>query len=105
MSAKSQGVTDTVRVYKPTMDKIMADLDRLEICLVDVENLRLGYTTCKEERLILRNVANTLYINNKELTEQINDVTAKNQRLKRKRITWGIVGIIIGASGYAIFVK
>jgi len=102
LNSSSQTVTrtDSVCFSVEVAAKIMADLDMLEICIMDVENLRIGYSTCKEEINILREVANTLYINNKELTEQINDTEAKNQQLKRKRIMWGIAGFAAGLIVY-----
>lgn len=42
---------------------------------------------------------------NEDLTKQLNDTKAKNQALKRKRLIWGLTGVIVGGAGYAIFVK
>jgi len=107
-SGLSQSATkkDSVCFSIETAAKIMADIDRLEICIRETNNLNtVVVPALKESVLILKADLKAAINQNQTLTNDLNDCQANERSLKRKRIWWGIGGVVIGAVTYAYLSK
>jgi len=104
LSSYSQTATkkDSVCLSFEVAAKIMADLQRLEVCMADVENKNNIIAASIEKNVTLSQEVAIKDQNIKRLTEKLNDTEAKNQQLKRKRIWWGVAGVAVGAVGYSL---
>lgn len=78
--------------------KAIAELEICEVKALLVEKQR-------EKIALLEPIILEQKAINEDLTKKLNDVTAKNQALRRKRLIWGLTGVVVGGFGYAILVK
>lgn len=108
LSGSSQTATknDSVCFSVETAAKIMADLDRLEICLKEADNLnRVVVPALKEGLMIAHMELEGAELEIEDLTAALNDSEAKVKRLKGKRLWWGVGGVAVGALAYSILAK
>jgi DNA topoisomerase VI subunit A len=104
LNSYSQTVTkkDSVCLSFEVAAQIMADLQRLEVCMEDVSNKNEIISASIEKNVKLGQELAIKDQNIKRLTEKLNDTEAKNRQLKRKRIWWGVAGVAVGAVGYSL---
>ncbi len=78
--------------------KAIAELEICEVKALLVEKQR-------EKIALLEPIILELKNENESLTKKLNETNAKNQALRRKRLIWGLTGVVVGGFGYAILVK
>jgi len=78
--------------------KAIAELEICEVKALLVEKQREKIALLEPMILELKN-------ENENLTKKLNETNAKNQALRRKRLIWGLTGVVVGGFGYAILVK
>lgn len=112
LNCTSQNTSKTIVTSKDSVcysleeAKIIAKaIAEMEICAEQVEVKTLLVQKQQEKIALLEPMLLEQRSINEDLTKQLNDTKAKNQALKRKRLIWGLTGVIVGGAGYAIFVK
>lgn len=105
-SSQTATQKDSVCFSIETAAKIMADLDRLAICIREAENLNAVVVPAMQEALMIQHMElEGAELEVEDLTAALNDSEAKVKRLKGKRIWWGVGGVAVGALAYSILAK
>jgi hypothetical protein len=84
----------------------MADLDTLDVRSKELNNLnKVVVPALKEGLMTVSAELSIAKIENQTLTAKLNDCEANERALKRKRIWWGVGGVVAGALTYSYLTR
>ena len=100
---ESYGQSDSLRYFSIEQIRLIDKaLISKESCELSLHNYELWTASLAKQNSILKVQTSSDYKKIQTLTESLNDEVFKRKKARRSRVTWGIVGALIGAITYGI---